>query len=656
MADPNAGRELEAVVRGVATAAKTLRLYPSTSPIPHQSADAAVTALQSYLAGEPVLALAVVRDGFACGGEPVAVGMPSAADLADLLRSHGVAEVDFLAGCGTQELLGFLDVLGRAPEDVRASGGLAALVTAEAIENIRVTDVALTVAEETMPADVENVDEFLRELATDPNKLAAWIAAAAHGDPAALAEGLAELRRAAAADARLAQSLATAFEMLDADGRDAILTVSMEPGEVRQLAGSAFGLLPTDAIANALAQGVYGQNMLSLSSALTRLPLAERMRSVFGELSSALEAVGKSAKERDFLDHMVEVRTKGIPEPSLTDADGYRQIAEMARASAEEVGEARTAAADEHEVSRRSVDTLLMLLDQQGDFDLYCGAADSVAGTVPTLLKQGDLKLATRVIAELATRATRAKQPWPGLDERLRASMKKAFSASSIKGLLAAVVADPACANEAAELVRHAGDAAYEQVATEAIPLKAPGLAAAELLIGRRLVDQLAMLAPRLQWYQVGPVARRLACESDHRASEALRGLIGRADEQSRREAAQGLSEAGSAGVPPLARMLRDSSLQVVIVAARGLARSGATDGARAIGARLDELDIDGKDFLAGREMISALARIPGDESAAVLRKLASRKALIKRGHFAEVQQLASQALDLQSKAGRGAA
>ena len=68
--------------------------------------------------------------------------------------------------------------------------------------------------------------------------------------------------------------------------------------------------------------------------------------------------------------------------------------------------------------------------------------------------------------------------------------------------------------------------------------------------------------------------------------------------------------------------------------------------------ARLDELDVDGKDFAVARELIGALAHTGDPGATEVLAGLASRRALIKRGHFAEVQDLANQALSQRAKAG----
>jgi hypothetical protein len=66
----------------------------------------------------------------------------------------------------------------------------------------------------------------------------------------------------------------------------------------------------------------------------------------------------------------------------------------------------------------------------------------------------------------------------------------------------------------------------------------------------------------------------------------------------------------------------------------------------------LKDIDVDGKDFVLAKEYINALAAIPDADATAGLERVAGRRALIKRGRFAEVQTLARDALKAQRKAG----
>ena len=88
------------------------------------------------------------------------------------------------------------------------------------------------------------------------------------------------------------------------------------------------------------------------------------------------------------------------------------------------------------------------------------------------------------------------------------------------------------------------------------------------------------------------------------------------------------------------------------MLAARTIAKSGVHGAAVLLASRLAELDVDTTDFTLARELIGALARTPEPAAEEALGRLAGRRALIKRGRFAEVQKLVSQALALRERGG----
>jgi hypothetical protein len=642
---------MEPIVRGLTAAAKALRLYPPTSPIPRQAAEAATAALATFLAAEPVLPFRVVRDGLAWGAATVAPGAPGATELADALRDHGVAEVDFLPGVGVDELLAFLGAILVKPEEAQSRGGLAAMLADAGVERVRVASVSLTVVDPFGLAGADDAaDEFLRELAGDPQRISAWLSVAAKGDPAALAASLADLARASGGDnlSALVASLSAAFESQDLDVRDALMGVALDEGPARGLLAGVFASVSTAQIAGTLVDGTCGRNMLSMSSAISRLPIAERIGDVLAQVKELLPQAGHSDKELGFLDHMLAVRSAEGPESPLADAQPvYRQVAELTRVDQAQVTGARddVARAGAH-ADESAVATLLTLLDQQQDFDLYCRSLSALAGMVPALMERGRLDLCARVVTELAAREARAVQPWPELTAVLKTAVAEASSRRAMKALVGALIADPGGLPAARELMQRAGDAAATAFVEEALAHKPAALDVAERVLGRRMIDMLASAATNAQWFQVAPLAARLAIEVDPRAGQAIEALLRRTDEASRREAATGLAQAGGPGaLVHLARLSRDPSPEVAIAAVRGIGRSAAPGCAAALEIRLSELDVNGKDFPLGREIIGALAHTPDASAAEVLGRLSSRRALIKRGHFAEVQELARQAL-----------
>lgn len=650
-------RELEAAVRGIASAGKALKLYPPTSPIPRQSVETAANALSQFLGIHPVLSLAVTREGFAWLGESIASGVAGVADLADALRDHGVAEIDFTPGCTAEDLIAFLDVITHDTESVRAEGGAGTALVSRGVEGVRVTDVQLTVLEEIAPAPDEDIDEFLRQLALDPDKLATWMAAASAGDPAAFREGLTGLAEAVGPEGndRLLQSLAEAFLRQNPDGKDALLGLAFEEGTVRELARGMFGRLGDTDIATSLTDGLFGKNMLSLSNALTSLPLQQRIQQVHAQVQAALAAGGHLDKETTFLSHMLDVRQRTTPEPALVDADTvYRKIEQASMIPAHELDQLREQTEKAREMMNEAgVNTMLVLLDQQKDFHLYCRSLDALAAMVPKLIDQGDLALALKVLREISARESRSVQPWPELTERLREATAKAVSERSMAGLLRAATGDATTLPLAREIARVAGDAAGPVLTREAITLKDEGIAAAEEILGRRLVDLLAAELGRAQWFQLAPAVARLARENDPRAWHAIEAAAKRPDEQSRREVATGLARScGANSAQLLGRLARDPNGEVAIIAIRSLGQCSATGAATTLGARFDELDVDGKDYPIAREIIGALARVPDPAADQVLGRIAARKALIKRGHFAEIQDLAGKAAAVRSQRG----
>jgi hypothetical protein len=304
-------------------------------------------------------------------------------------------------------------------------------------------------------------------------------------------------------------------------------------------------------------------------------------------------------------------------------------------------------------LSAASVRTLITLLEQQTDFTLYCDTANSLAALVPRLIEQRDFNTALRVFSELSAREALDSSPWPELPARMSAALALAGGPRSMGALIRAVATDRALLPAARSIVRYASETGAPALATEAIALKSDGLEVAEALLGRRIIDQLNRIAPQLQWFQLAPVAERLARENDSHSALTLDTLMRRPDEQSRREVVAGAAAAGGpVAIRILSSALRDSSAEVSIQAARHLSKSGEPDAAALLIRRLGELDMDNVDFALGREIILSLARLSDPAVDQELARIAGRRALIKRGHYGEIQDLVRQVQGLRTKGG----
>lgn len=655
--DQNTHRVLDDVVRGIAAASKVLRLYPPSSPIPRQSIESTSAALVRFFESSNILSLTVSRDGLDYRGEPVAVSVPGAKDIAASLRSHDIAELDILPACTAEELIALLSLLERDPTEVRAEGGFGASLVASGSQSIRVSEVRLTVVEDAALLADAGDDDFLRKLADDPDRLATWMLAAASSGSIAFAEGLQELDNAAGGSGgtALRQNLAAAFQLQPAESKDMLLGLGLDAGPGRDLVGGVLGYLQDSELADALTSGLYGQNMLSLSNALSNLPLAGRSEEVYETVQQILEDGSVSEKERGFLSHMMDARARVEPESALAETDAaYHKVAEAARIGADELVAAREMTLESAQGRFGSgITTMLTLLDQQTDYALYCENLKGLAALIPSLIEDGKLDLAVRVVRELGVRATRTTHPWPDLSDRIREAIANSFSEQAMSALLESVIENEVNHHGAREMVRLADGSADSTLIGAAVALKAPGITAAESILGRRVLDLLATSVPALQWFQVAPVVQRLAEDTGPRSIQAIEQVMNRPDAQSRREVVTGLAAANTeSGIDMLADLAADPDLQVSLVAAQALGNSASPRAAFLLASRIKALDIDTKDFPLAREIIGALAKLQFPEAAEVLAQLARRKSLIKRGHHAEVQELVRQAIAKQTRVG----
>ena len=548
MLDDATMKSLEAVLRSLAAAARSLRLYPAASPIPLQSVAAVKDALTTYfeLGADPLI-IALARDGFSVEGALVGSNLPGARDLSDELRAHGVAEVGVASQITGEELLTFLSVIARPVDQVLAAGGVAALASEGGVEHLRIAEVRLAVVEQGL--DDEEADALLEGLSDDPGNLAAWYAAASAGDPAAFEAELESLVRSAGpeGEVQLVRSLGSTFKTQPPTGQDALLALAMKPGLTRDFVGSMFEGFDATQIAGSILSGAFGKNMLALSNALANLPLEDAASEVRAEVQAMLARTGHTADETGFLDHMLEVRARREPEQPLVDTDRtYNAVLAAATLSDEDVARARDAVvASGLAVNAAGVRTMFSILDAQTDFERYCRTAESLAATVPGLIEKGDLALAAYVLAELGNRETHNAGPWPELCQRLEAALEVGAGNRSMNALVRAVVADPSLAGEAGKVMRSAGDKAAPTLVAEAITQKDEGIAVAEELLGRRVIDLLNAAALDTPWHLVGPVARRLTVEGDPASVATVEALMARPDEQSRREVVGALASVG---------------------------------------------------------------------------------------------------------------
>jgi hypothetical protein len=617
-----------------------------------------MSALQAYFGdGFTTLTLAVARDGFQDELGPVGGNIPGGSELADDLRAQGVAVIEFQPTITGEEVLALLTTLSRPPAEIHAEGGFGVVGATAGMGSIRVTDVQLTVLDAGGFGEADD-ESVLRGMLSDAARLGQWMGTAAAGDPEALKDGVLQMASVAGTegDAELAETLSDAFLSQNSDSRDTVLSLAMEPGPFRDLIGDMFCYQDSAEIAESILGGQYGRNMMALSTALTQLPLGQIDDDVRKEVLSLLPGAGVPETQTDFLQHMLQVRLQPEPEPDLVAVDRtYQAVVQAASITDGDLEKARNAVeASSVGVDAASVRTLLALLDHETDFAKYAASIDSLAGMVPRFIENDQLPLAAFVLVELDNRRASDLARWPQLAENPNLGKRPADS-KAMAVLVDSVLADPALMPQAREIVRLLGETSGQPIVDQAITHKAEGIRLAEELLGRRVIDLLCASVMQAQWFQVGAVVARLAAEGSPSCVATIEALMRKPDPGVRKEVVAGLSQSpGPVADRLLPELVRDENADVTIAAARVLAKSPTPGAGAAIAARLGQLDVDNNDFELARELISTLSLCADPAAGDALKKLATRRSLMKRGHFNEITQAATAALQVRTREGAG--
>jgi HEAT repeats len=423
-----------------------------------------------------------------------------------------------------------------------------------------------------------------------------------------------------------------------------LLGLAMKPGPFRDLMGEMFRHQSAGEIASCMLAGSFGRNMLSLSSAIASLPLDRLDEAVRAQVHAMLPKSGHSELEGRFLDHMIEVRKRSQPEPSLAaSSQTYLAVAQAGAIRQDDLDKARLAVeASGAAIDAAGVRTMLTLLDQQTEPERTRECAINLASLVGHLLGGHQVMLADYVVAELSARSDRVDA-----QELLTA----AISSEALGALVDAVIADPSVEMHASRIARVLDDSTHIPLVTQAVMRKADGIRTAEKLIGKSAIEALDAVALHAEWYQLRYITARLVAEGDSHSVGTVEALLRRPDTQARKEVVAGLALAGGTTAQRILGVaVNDSSPEVAIAAARALAKSGLAGSADPIAARIVQLDLDNADFELGRELIEALALTPDRSADELLAKLASRRSLMKRGRFNEVQQIVAGAVQVRAR------
>lgn len=638
---------LTTVIRALGSAWRALKLYPAGSPMTYEVAAQACAAIEEYLQAEPSLRLDVVREGFILRGLDGVLVAPGVADLADALALHGIGEVHFTAPPEATEMLALLQAVDTLPLVSQEHGGVQAALNRANAGSIRVVAVQLAKVEAPPEIPEEEAEKFLQELAGDPDRLAQWLRSLLSADDEGLTEGILLLADAAGDVRVFGRTLALAFEELNADDRDRLLESSIHLEALNEVLAQMIANLSATELTAAIRGGRYGQNLLSISYALTAIPLGKRMDEVIGETEAALRAADVSEAEIGSLRQMIERRRAGEPELPLSDSQPYYRAALQAISLTDEQRSAVNADAASHTyLDEHDALVLLYVLDGCDNRVSYGAVLGAIARAVPRLFESGAHDLAIHVVSEIVRRSASTEKAWPGLDVQFASAVEVMSGGRSMHALLAAYATDPASAQTTKQLVALGGEHAARSIAAACIESDAEqGMELAEIVVGRRLAELLAPEAPRVDAEHAARLAELLARDGGPWCMQSLGQMLARTEDKVRMETVRGIASAGGpAAAAFLPRVLRDVSPTVASFSARLFAKDAQPEVVAQYCARLDELE-DDKDLTVAREIIKVLAMDKSQSAEESLRRAADRGGLLRKGRSQEIRQLAAQAL-----------
>ena len=695
----HAPEAVERLVKQLLVTYKAVKLYPSASSIPKESAEDAITMLRHLLRARTDVSFIVTREGLVYDGMPILPGREAFVEFALDMYQHGIGEVRLRSGVTERELTEFMAVLAEPLEDVISAGGFESRMWERRIDSITVVELQTTIVDGEIDTDAsagvadkplssEEVERLLAlgrgmhpidrralvRFAQDPAQLAAYLQSivVAGGDPlvgrlASVVEDLARLARdelsedqpvlqRAVAEAVMTLDPQTRFDLLscrlleDARSDEALADVIRQFDVNEICAALAAGLSDDPVSQEGLARAIRNLAMIDQASRSHVLDAARAALENAGVAGVVTEAVLEGASPTVL--HMPDATG---PVKGDTVADVLKLV-DLAPQEERAASDPAFKALHDEAVRGVSDGDVLATLVSVAAFERRPNVFDSILSLVEDdldmLVGWAEYAEAAHVAAVLVALAD---------DE----SLERPQRARVVEAV--ATLASPASLKLVSQALRIYGPGSSEYLSCQGFirslsayaidPLLEVLAEEQDMAARKALVDLLRDIAPAdivllgghiadQRWYFVRNVVSILGHTRRSEAVPFLARTLRHSDARVRRETIRALSALNDRLAEEiLVTALSDCDEQNVRLAARYLGGVGSRSATGALIAVARGESRGSRDVGARVEAVEALGRIGAPEAIAALETVAHQRVLLRGGKAREVRVAAEAAL-----------
>ena len=678
---------------------KAVMLYPPSSAIPVQNAEAVIEVLHELLKDEPDVRLAISKDGFIYGDTPVFPGHAAYATLAQAFYHRGVADMRFHAGVTGRDITGLLGMLRLTPMDIVAGGGFETLLWEREVVSITITESRVQILEETLgeaeeqvtAADVERVLEsqatgraverlVLVRVASDSAAIHDFLEQQVSSEGGLDGEKIRDLAHLAASQPlkdrpTLVRALADAIDRLDPDVKRTLVGDHVLPGaRSDDSLAAVIRQMDVDAVCRMLVEQLEGgeASREGVARALRNLALIS-----MADRSEVMNAAGAAMRgaglDEESIGSVLELANPSVltvretKNPSATDerpVDAVFKLMDLAPLSQSQSEDDPDRVALELEVRHGIADAdvlhaLVTLVTIDPESDRWAAVMAMLESSLDLIVPRGEFDIAADAAQELCT---------AGADERFSVVQRTRLTSSV--ALLARqqhvqALADALRVYEEDTTEHQAARRLLDVLGDRAIDSLLAVLAEEQDGATRKaLVDLLSKLAPDHiseigghvidpRWYFVRNVVAVLGTTKSPAAVTYLSRAARYPDARVRREAVKALS-----GIPDrlaseiVVSLLSDEDGQNVQLAARHLGKSRVRG---AVPVLMQVARGEGKgnrDMPARMEAIEALGQIGSEDARSVLESLGRKRILYASSRDRDVQAAAQAAVSRMTVVG----